>query len=292
MSSRVRLRNAKVGIVPLNWKYDPAHKESFLRRISEYGFKGIQVSCEQSDSAEFRGYMKQYGVEAAEIYVPIRCTVDGVIAGEDQEIEKILKSGAQSKVQNAVFAIDGSKDRDESAANADAGPGFTRAGFQSVADCVEKWAAYAHELGMASSFHPHGGTYIETPRETKTLMSLLSEKVSLCLDVGHWLVGGGDPVAAAREYGKRVTHVHVKDVSGEVLQKMKNKEVPNMGYAVDELKLFVPAGTGLLQVRELFIALEESGFSGWLMSEQDTAWEPTEEKSAESMANIQKALAD
>jgi sugar phosphate isomerase/epimerase len=73
---------------------------------------------------------------------------------------------------------------------------------------------------------------------------------------------------------------------------MKNKEVPNMGYAVDELKLFVPAGTGLLQVRELFIALEESGFSGWLMSEQDTAWEPTEEKSAESMANIQKGLAD
>ena len=292
MNSRVRLRNAKVGIVPLNWKYDSAHKESFLRRISEFGFKGIQVSCEQSESAEFRGLMKKYEVEAAEIYVPIRCSVDGVLPGEDEEVEKILSSGAQSKVQNAVFAIDGSKDRDESAANADAGPGFTDAGFKSVADFVEKWAVRAHELGMASSFHPHGGTYIETPRETKILMSLLSENVSLCLDVGHWLVGGGDPVAAAREYGKRVTHVHVKDVSGDVLQKMKSKEVPNMGYAVDELKLFVPAGTGLLKVRELFIALEESGFSGWLMSEQDTAWEPTEEKSAESMANIQKALTD
>ena len=290
MSSRVRLRNAKVGIVPLNWKYVPVQKESFLRRISEYGFTGIQVSCEQSESEEFRGFMKKYEIEAAEIYVPIRCSIDGVLPGEDSEVEKILTSGAQSKVQNAVFAIDGSKDRDESAANADAGPGFTNAGFKSVANFVEKWAVRAHELGMASSFHPHGGTYIETPRETKILMSLLSEKVSLCLDVGHWLVGGGDPVAAAREYGKRVTHVHVKDVSGEVLQKMKNKEVPNMGYAVDELKLFVPAGTGLLKVRELFIALEESGFSGWLMSEQDTAWEPTEEKSAESMANIQKAL--
>ena len=290
MSSRVRLRNAKVGIVPLNWKYVPVQKESFLRRISEYGFTGIQVSCEQSESEEFRGFMKKYEIEAAEIYVPIRCSIDGVLPGEDSEVEKILTSGAQSKVQNAVFAIDGSKDRDESAANADAGPGFTDAGFKSVANFVEKWAVRAHELGMASSFHPHGGTYIETPRETKILMSLLSEKVSLCLDVGHWLVGGGDPVAAAREYGKRVTHVHVKDVSGEVLQKMKSKEVPNMGYAVDELKLFVPAGTGLLKVRELFIALEESGFSGWLMSEQDTAWEPTEEKSAESMANIQKAL--
>ena len=286
----MRLRNAKVGIVPLNWKYDSAQKERFLRRISEYGFTGIQVSCEQSESAEFRGFMENYGVEAAEIYVPIRCSVDGVLPGEDAEVEKILTSGAHSKVQNAVFAIDGTKDRDESAANADDGPGFTDAGFKSVADFVEKWAVRAHELGMASSFHPHGGTYIETPRETKILMSLLSEKVSLCLDVGHWLVGGGDPVAAAREYGKRVTHVHVKDVSSEVLQKMKSKEVPNMGYAVDELKLFVPAGTGLLKVRELFIALEESGFSGWLMSEQDTAWEPTEEKSAESMANIQRAL--
>jgi inosose dehydratase len=286
----VRLREAKVGIVPLNWKYDAAHKESFLRRISEFGFKGIQVSCEQSESAEFRGLMKKYEIEAAEIYVPIRCSVNGVLPGEDEEVEKILTSGAQSKVQNAVFAIDGSKDRDESAANADAGPGFTDAGFKSVADFVEKWAVRAHELGMASSFHPHGGTYIETPRETKILISLLSEKVSLCLDVGHWLVGGGDPVAAVREYGNRVTHVHVKDVNGEVLQKMKSKEVPNMGYAVDELKLFVPAGTGLLKVRELFIALEESGFSGWLMSEQDTAWEPTEEKSAESMANIQIAL--
>jgi inosose dehydratase len=290
VNSRVRLREAKVGIVPLNWKYDAAHKESFLRRISEFGFKGIQVSCEQSESAEFRGLMKKYEIEAAEIYVPIRCSVNGVLPGEDEEVEKILTSGAQSKVQNAVFAIDGSKDRDESAANADAGPGFTDAGFKSVADFVEKWAVRAHELGMASSFHPHGGTYIETPRETKILISLLSEKVSLCLDVGHWLVGGGDPVAAVREYGNRVTHVHVKDVNGEVLQKMKSKEVPNMGYAVDELKLFVPAGTGLLKVRELFIALEESGFSGWLMSEQDTAWEPTEEKSAESMANIQIAL--
>lgn len=292
MSSRVRLQNAKVGIVPLNWKYDPAQKESFLRELSEYGFTGIQVSPEQSESEEFRGLMKKNGIEAAEIYIPIRCTVNGVIDGEDRETEKILLAGARAHVQNAVFAIDGSPDRDKSAANADAGPGYTDAGFMSVAEHVKRWAVRAGELGMASSFHPHGGTYIETPRETKKLMALLPESIGFCLDVGHWLVGGGDPVAAAREYGTRVTHVHVKDVSGEVLTQLKNRELPSMGYAVDELKLFVPAGTGLLNVRELFSALDEFGFSGWLMSEQDTAWEPAEEKSAISMANIQRALAE
>jgi inosose dehydratase len=108
--------------------------------------------------------------------------------------------------------------------------------------------------------------------------------------VGHWIVGGGDPVLAVAEYGDRISHVHVKDVSGGVLAKMISKEVETMGFAVDELKLFVPAGTGLLEVKELFIALDKLNYSGWLMSEQDTAWEPSQEASAVSMANIQAAL--
>ena len=86
-------------------------------------------------------------------------------------------------------------------------------------------------------------------------MAMLSEKIGLCLDVGHWIVGGGDPVLAVAEYGHRISHVHVKDVSGDVLAKMISKEVETMGFAVDELKLFVPAGTGLLKVKELFIQL-------------------------------------
>ena len=121
-------------------------------------------------------------------------------------------------------------------------------------------------------------------------MSLLPESVGLCLDSGHWIVGGGDPVEAARYYGKRITHVHVKDVSEEVLQKMISGEYPTMGVAVDDHKLFVPAGTGLLKLEEFFAALDSSGASGWLMSEQDTAWEPSEEKSIISYSNIDHAL--
>lgn len=290
MTNRVRLHNAKIGIVALNWTYVPEKKAEFLRALADYGFTGIQVSPDQSKDPSFRAEMAKNKIASAEIYVPIKCTVDGVIAGADEESKSIIDAGKESGVEMVVFAIDGSEDRDRSAGNADAGPGYTAAGFASVAAHVEKWAGYANIHGMRSSFHPHGGTYIETPAETKTLMSLLSESVGLCLDVGHWIVGGGDPVSAAREYGTRVTHVHVKDVSGEVLQKMVTKQIDRMGIAVDDFKLFVPAGTGLLKLRELFIALEESKFSGWLMSEQDTAWEPSEEKSAESYANIVKAL--
>lgn len=33
------LKSAKVGIVALNWKFEMAKSEDFLKRISAYGFK-------------------------------------------------------------------------------------------------------------------------------------------------------------------------------------------------------------------------------------------------------------
>ena len=287
---RIRLHNAKVGIVPLNWKYDPNQKEKFLLEIAQYGFAGIQVSGEQAESSEFRELMKKYNVAPAEQYLPIKCNEDGLLSGAEAEAELIIKQAAGAGVEMIVFAADGSEDRDRSAGNADNGPGLSEMGFKVMAEFVERHAAVAATHGMKSSFHPHGATYIETPRETKKLMAMLSEKIGLCLDVGHWIVGGGDPVLAVSDYGDRISHVHVKDVSGDVLAKMISKEVETMGFAVDELKLFVPAGTGLLKVKELFIALDKLNYSGWLMSEQDTAWEPSQEASAVSMANIQAAL--
>ena len=287
---RIRLHNAKVGIVPLNWKYDPNQKEKFLLEIAQYGFAGIQVSGEQAESSEFRELMKKYNVAPAEQYLPIKCNEDGLLSGAEAEAELIIKQAAGAGVEMIVFAADGSEDRDRSAGNADNGPGLSETGFKVMAEFVERHAAVAASHGMKSSFHPHGATYIETPRETKKLMAMLSEKIGLCLDVGHWIVGGGDPVVAVSEYGDRISHVHVKDVSGDVLAKMISKDVETMGFAVDELKLFVPAGTGLLKVKELFIALDKLNYSGWLMSEQDTAWEPSQEASAVSMANIQAAL--
>lgn len=289
--TRNRLHSAYIGIVPLNWRYVPENKRDFLSRISQIGFQGIQISPSQAHDDDFRSTLADAGMVSAEIYVPIRCTVDGVINGEDEETKKIIDAGHLSNTSMIVFAVDGSADRDRVAGKAEHGPALTTEGMQSLARHIAQWAEYASTLGIASSFHPHAATYIETPAETHTLMSLLPDTVGLCLDSGHWIVGGGDPVEAAHHYGKRITHVHVKDVSEEVLAKMISGEYPTMTIAVDDYKLFVPAGTGLLNLEAFFSALDSSGARGWLMSEQDTAWEPSEEKSVVSFSNIEKALA-
>jgi inosose dehydratase len=63
-----------------------------------------------------------------------------------------------------------------------------------------------------------------------------------------------------------------------------------MHVAVEDHYLFLPAGEGALDLVGLFSELEKFGFSDWIMSEQDKAREPAEEKSGVSMRNIKAAL--
>ena len=43
----------------------------------------------------------------------------------------------------------------------------------------------------STAFHPHGGTYVETPAEVDRSSADRPGRVGICLDVGHYTVGGG-----------------------------------------------------------------------------------------------------
>lgn len=285
------LDQSLVGIVPLNFRYEPAKKQEFLSAIASYGFRGIQISGEQSESPDFLQEMKIQGIAPAEQYLAIRCGTDGPILGSETESARTIRQAAAARVEMVVFAVDGTEERDRWAGRADKGPQLSDIGYERLAAHIEKFAKMAAESGVRASFHPHAGTYIESARETSLLMDKLDPQVvGLCLDVGHWIVAGEDPIKAVRDYGSRITHVHVKDVSDEVLDRMMRGEILTMNSAVEDFKLFVPAGTGILRLGELFTELEKASFSGWLMSEQDSAWEPSEAASGISIANMQAAL--
>lgn len=291
MSQKRLLSSCKIGIVPLNWRYTDDRKEFVTAKLSEYGFVGLQISQQQALSSVYRELFKANKLEVAELYVAIKCTPDSVLSDAEQLSKVAIDAAKAAGTEMIVFAVDGSEDRDLVAANAENGPSLTNSGYQQLARHINYWAEYSNSLGMRASFHPHAATYIETPGETRQLFKLLNENVGLCLDVGHWIVGGGDPIKAVVEYGSRITHIHVKDVDPKILARLKSKELKSMESAVSDFKLFAPAGTGALDLTALFSELENIGYQGWLMSEQDSAWEPAEEKSLLSYANITKALA-
>ncbi len=288
---RKKLDKAKVGIVALNWKFEMANSADFLKRIAAYEFKGIQISVEQANSDVFLTQMKENGLATAEQYLDIACDENGPLDSADAHSQEIVDAAIRAGVEMLVFAVDGTLERDIYAGRTHLGPHLNENGYQRLADHITKYALKAKAAGVRSSFHPHSATYIETPEETRKLMALLDyDLVGMCLDVGHWIVGGGDPVQGVIEYGKRVTHVHIKDVDPEVLKKLVAGEYERMDVAVEKYFLFVPAGDGALDLDGLFAELEKYDFSDWMMSEQDKAREPAEEKSGVSMRNIQAAL--
>lgn len=196
-----------------------------------------------------------------------------------------------SGVEMLVFAVDGSEERDRYAGRVIPDIQFIEGGYQRLTEHIEKYAKQALSLGMNSSFHPHAATFIESLEETKSLLDLMNpEFVGLSLDAGHWIVDGGDPYSAVAEYADRITHVHVKDVSQSVLNDMLNGKYITMHDAVVDGELFVLARTGLLNLVVLFTTLNTVNFRGWLMSEQDSAYEPSEEASGVLIKNMSAAL--
>lgn len=285
-----RLQGSRIGLVPLNWRFTDERKNEVIAKFAEYGFLGIQVSEKQANSSEYRNLFTKHSIAAAELYIAIKCDTKSIAENSDEETKRQIDSAKNANVEMIVFAVDGDAVRDRIASNAHHGPALTQEALAELAGHFNKWSKYCNSLGMRASFHPHAATYIETPEETAALFSKLDENVGLCLDVGHWLVGGGDPVEAVKKYNSRITHLHIKDVDPQVLAKLKAGKYEGMDIAVIQDKLFAPAGTGALDLDGLFDSLNQVGFSGWLMSEQDSAWEPSEEKSLESYRNIERAL--
>lgn len=93
----------------------------------------------------------------------------------------------------------------------------------------------------------------------------------MCLDVGHYLVGGGEPARAIRAFGHLIVHVHLKDVDPSVLARLRSGELDRFGAAVRE-RIFTELGYGALDLDGVLATLDAIGYDGWLMVEQDSTW--------------------
>ena len=115
--------------------------------------------------------------------------------------------------------------------------------------------------------HPHIGTLIESAEDVRRVLD--NSPVHWCLDTGHLMLGGTDPVAFAAEAFDRVRHVHLKDVRPDVAEPLQSGELTLT--TATQRGLFCPLGRGAVPVAETVVALERSGYNRWYVLEQDTA---------------------
>jgi inosose dehydratase len=111
---------------------------------------------------------------------------------------------------------------------------------------------------------------VEAPWEIDRLLSLTD--VGVCLDTGHLLLGGGDPVQAIRDWGDRINHVHLKDAKLDVIHGIVNDRAPVR--AIWERRAFCRLGTGDIPLDVVLENLRGQNYRGWLVVEQDILPDP------------------
>ncbi|MFH1530059.1 MAG: TIM barrel protein [Pseudomonadota bacterium] len=134
---------------------------------------------------------------------------------------------------------------------------------------VERVAAeIGDETGLPVVFHHHGGGWFETPDEISRLLDgTAPEHLGLCLDTGHYALGGGDPVDALTRFAGRIPHVHLKDFDPGVVTR-----ADAAGWDYFDLVregVFPELGAGAVDFPALANRLRRDGYEGWVVVEQD-----------------------
>jgi inosose dehydratase len=175
--------------------------------------------------------------------------------------------------------------------------GTGRDGYEAGTDLDdESWASLVvgigrvidvgSERGLAVALHPHQGTVVEGPQQVERLLE--SSPVSLCVDTGHLMVGGADPVELTKAAPNRVGHVHVKDVSAELAEQVRTGR---MGYRdAVAAGMYRPIGSGDVDVAAIVSALEASDYDGWYVLEQDTVLEGAPEEGMGPVQDVAESL--
>lgn len=139
----------------------------------------------------------------------------------------------------------------------------------------EEWKKYVGNVqrvadaitakGFLATFHPHVDSHVQTEEQIERLLK--DSDVQLCLDTGHHVYGGGEPVSFYRKHADRIPYIHLKDCDLDVKAKMDENHW-SFAKAVIE-GIMVEPGKGSIDFAALYQAMKENDFDGWGVVEQD-----------------------
>lgn len=142
---------------------------------------------------------------------------------------------------------------------------LTEEQWQVVYRNVQRMADYVRAKNLLPVFHPHVDCYIMTEEEIERIID--NTDITFCIDTGHHVYGGGEPVSFIKKHFDRIPYLHVKECDMKV-KKKKDEEGWSFAKATIEGIMCEP-GDGDIDFKDLFDFMKSKGFDGWVVVEQD-----------------------
>jgi inosose dehydratase len=234
-----------------------------LGEMSGLGIKATELGALgwlPTDNDELRALLAEYGLTVLGGFVPLVLhdpARQAQVVADAESAARTLAGAGASRFVTAVVSSHSAWERPE----VDAQGWATLFANLAIVDDI------AAEHGLVQVVHQHVDTLIESRDEFVRFLD--NSAVRFCLDTGHLFIGGTDPVEIAAGHIDRVGLVHIKDVNAALAARVMSGELTLMGGT--QQGLFPSAGSGDVPIAATVRALEQSGYAGWYVLEQDVA---------------------
>ena len=220
-----------------------------------------------SDPDELTALLESFGLSCVGTFVPV------LLHDADHDplpdiaalLDALVACNATVLVLAAATGADGYDSR----------PVLDDAQWATLLANLDRLAEAAADRGVLAVLHPHVGTMVETRSDVDRV--LVGSSIKLCLDTGHLLIGGTDPLQLAREVPRRIAHAHLKDVDAALAKRVQAGE---LSYTEAVARgMYTRLGGGDIDIADIVTTLRNNGFDGWFVMEQDTILdgEPSDE---------------
>ncbi|MEU7479903.1 TIM barrel protein [Lentzea sp. NPDC042327] len=285
---------AKIAGAPISWGVcevpgwgDVLPSGTVLSEMRSLGLTATELGPPDylpADTEQLKTLLKSHelGLVGGFLAVPLHTGAQSTLDETDRVAAILAAGGAEVLVLAAATGLDGYDETPELSADE----------WDTLVGTCAKIREIAAGHGLRTVLHPHVGTHVE--REAEVDRFLADSDLQLCLDTGHLLIGGTDPVELARRYPDRIGHVHLKDVRDEIAAKVRSGAL-SYTDAVEQ-GIYVPLGDGDVDVEALVKSVLEAGYTGWFVLEQDTRLKhggPVDkplQDTARSLAHLSKIL--
>jgi inosose dehydratase len=285
VSTDARIAGAPVswGVIEIpDWGYQmPADR--VLREAASLGLAAVEAGPEDllpRDPAEVSEMLAGYGLSLVGGFVPAVLHDADAREKELAFVERRAKFFSAAGADVVVLAATTGSESFEEVAELD--DGAWRELFESL-EVVEEICA-GH--GVTAVLHHHYGTVIESDDQLRRFLE--GSEMGLCLDTGHLVMGGSDPVEIAGIAGDKVAHVHLKDMDEDVARRVAARELSFKEGA--SRGAFQPLGDGGVDVGAVVDRLESAGYRGWYVLEQDTVVETEPPEGEGPISDVRKSL--